>query len=308
MVFRGINKVQNAVIGGVAVSIAAVLWGLDGIVLTPRLYNLDIAYVVFMLHLIPFIIMNIFLNREYKKLATFSFDDYLTLILIALFGGIIGTFSIVKALFLVNFQNLTVVVLLQKLQPVFAILLAAIILKERLHKNFVIWSSLAIIASYFLTFGFQLPGLKTNSHTTYAALYALVAAASFGAATVFGKKILLRYNFKTATFYRYGITTLIMLILILVTGRLSQIWLTTNNNWIIFLVIAFTTGSGAIFLYYYGLNKIKAIVAAICELFFPLSAIIFDYFVNDNKLSAIQWISALVLVFAIINLNRPRET
>jgi len=308
MVFRGINKVQNAVIGGVAVSIAAVLWGLDGIVLTPRLYNLDIAYVVFMLHLIPFIIMNIFLSREYKKLATFSFDDYLTLILIALFGGIIGTFSIVKALFLVNFQNLTVVVLLQKLQPVFAILLAAIILKERLHKNFVIWSSLAIIASYFLTFGFQLPGLKTNSHTTYAALYALVAAASFGAATVFGKKILLRYNFKTATFYRYGITTLIMLILILVTGRLSQIWLTTNNNWIIFLVIAFTTGSGAIFLYYYGLNKIKAIVAAICELFFPLSAIIFDYFVNDNKLSAIQWISALVLVFAIINLNRPRET
>jgi drug/metabolite transporter (DMT)-like permease len=68
-------------------------------------------------------------------------------------------------------------------------------------------------------------------------------------------------------------------------------------------VVAVTTGSGAIFLYYYGLNHVKASIAVMCELFFPISTIIFDYVFNDSRLSSIQWISAVLMVFAIINLN-----
>jgi len=308
------GKNNLTLVGAIAVSLAAILWGLDGVVLTPRLNNpetgayLDVSYVVFILHLFPFIIMNFFLYKEYKKLRLFTSGDITTLFFIALTGGVVGTYAIVKALFIVNFQHLTIVVLLQKLQPVFAILLAAIILNEKIKRNFVFWAALAIVASYFLTFGFTFPNLKTGPKTFYAAMYALLAAASFGAATVLGKKILLKYDFKAATFYRYGITVLIMLVVVLLTGKLDQIQQTTPANWIIFLVIAFTTGSGAIFLYYYGLNKVKAIVAAICELFFPLSAIIFDYLVNGNRLSLVQWISAVILVFAIINLNRPGKT
>jgi drug/metabolite transporter (DMT)-like permease len=308
------GKISSTLIGAIAVSLAAILWGLDGVVLTPRLNNpdtgayLDVGYVVFILHLFPFIIMNFFLYREYNKLRSFSSGDLVILLLIALSGGVVGTYAIVKALFIVNFQHLTIVVLLQKLQPVFAILLAAVLLNEKIKRNFLFWAGLAIVASYFLTFGFALPNLKTGPQTFYAALYALLAAASFGAATVLGKKILMKYDFKTATFYRYGITVLIMLVFVLMTGRLDQIQQTTPTNWIIFFVIAFTTGSGAIFLYYYGLNKVKATVAAICELFFPLSVIVFDYLVNGNRLSLIQWISAAILIFAIINLNRSRAT
>jgi drug/metabolite transporter (DMT)-like permease len=75
-------------------------------------------------------------------------------------------------------------------------------------------------------------------------------------------------------------------------------------NWLIFFIIAFTTGSGAIFLYYFGLNKIKASVSTICELSFPLSAIVFDYVFNGNVLTIVQWVGAAILIFAIINLNR----
>ncbi len=143
--------------GSIAISISAILWGFDGVVLTPRLYNLDVGYVVFMLHLIPFVLMNLFLFKQYAQLKLFVRQDYITMILISSFGGVLGTISIVQALFLVNFQHLSVVVLLQKLQPIFAILLAAILLKEKIKKNFAVWASIAIIASYFLTFGFDLP-------------------------------------------------------------------------------------------------------------------------------------------------------
>ncbi|MFP4469731.1 MAG: DMT family transporter [Bacteroidales bacterium] len=300
------SEKRNLILGAFAVSISAIFWGFDGIVLTPRLYNLDVGYVVFMLHMIPFIIMNFFLYREYRYLKTFSTGDYFFLGLIALFGGAIGTLAIVKALFLVNFQHLTIVVLLQKLQPIFGIALASILLKEKLGKYYVIWASIAIAGGYFLTFGLNLPHIEQNVTTVYAAAFALLASISFGSSTVFSKKILNNYSFKTATFYRYGFTSLIMLLYVLISGTLNQLQETTRLNWIIFGIIAITTGSGAIFLYYYGLTRVKAIIATICELLLPISAIIFDYIFNDAKLTLVQWISAGIMIFAIVNLNRER--
>jgi len=289
--------------GVVAVSVAAAMWGLDGVVLTPRLYNLDVRFVVFILHLIPFILMNIIFFKEYKWIPKLTSSDWLTIFLISLFGGAIGTIAIVKALFLVNFHNLSVIVLLQKLQPVFAISLASILLKEKLHKYFILWASLAIVASYFLTFGLSLPDFNQDKNTIYAVLLSLLAAFSFGSSTVFSKKILTKYTFRTATFYRYGITTLIMFVIVLASGVLYQFKITTPENRLFFLIISFTTGSGAIYLYYYGLVRIRAIIATIAELFFPVSAIFFDYFINGKTLSAVQWIAALIMIFAVIKLT-----
>jgi len=298
------NKSKKiAILGATAVCISASLWGFDGIVLTPNLYNLDVGYVVFMLHLIPFALMNIVLFREYRHIRQFTRDDLLILLLVALLGGALGTLSIVKALFLVEFKKLSIVVLLQKTQPVFAIALATLILSERPQKGFFGWAALAIFSGYLLTFGFRLPDVDANINTIYASLFALLAAASFGSATVLGKKILNRYSFQTATFYRYGLTAALMLIFVLFTGRFDQVAVTTERNWIIFVIIGLTTGSGAIFLYYYGLRHVRAMVATICELCFPLTAILLDYLINDQKLSAIQWLSAGTLLFSIIMLN-----
>jgi drug/metabolite transporter (DMT)-like permease len=293
----------TSVTGAIAISLAAILWGLDGIVLTPRLYNLNITFVVFVVHCIPFLLLNLVCYKSYKVLKTFNRYDFLFFFLVALFGGALGTLAIVKALFLVNFQSLTVVVLLQKLQPVFAITLASILLKERVHKGFVIWATIAIVAGYFLTFGLHLPDFRSGSNTGLAAAYSLIAAFMFGSSTVFGKKVLNKVDFISATFFRYGFTTLIMFVLVLFNGLFIQFKETTPLNWTIFIIISFTTGSGALFLYYYGLRKVKAMVATICELFFPVSAILFDYLFNHRILTPIQWISSIILLIAIIKLS-----
>lgn len=279
------------------------MWGLDGIVLTPQLYNLNIGFVVFIVHFIPFVIMNLFLFREYRNLNILNGKDILLLILVALLGGALGTMAIVKALFLVEFQNLSVVVLLQKLQPVFAIALAYFFLKEKMRENFYLWAGIAVIASYFLTFGLRLPDFSTGSNTALAAGFSLVAAFSFGAATVAGKGVLRKLSFYAATFYRYGFTTIIMLIFISITGHLREFEVATPHNWLIILIISLTVGSGAIFLFYYGLRKVPAMLSTICELFFPLSAIVFDYIFNHRMLSPIQWLSAAVMLYAIIKLS-----
>lgn len=301
-------KMKNNILGALAVMFAGFLWALDGVVLTPRLYNLleYIILVVFLLHLIPFILMQPLFYKKYSFIKKFNKDDLFTFFLIAFFGGFLGTYSIVKALFLVNFDGLSIIVLLQKLQPIFAIILAMILLKERLRKNFVLWASIAIVASYFLTFGLNVPNLNTDSNLTLASMYALLAAASFGSATVFGKKILKKYDFQTATFFRFGLTALITLPLIILFNQMNFLVI-TKVNWLYFLIIALTTGTGGIYIYYYGLRKIKAMTATICEMFFPLSAIVLDYFINGKILSFVQWIAVLILLFAIYKVTKGHE-
>lgn len=294
---------KDKLIGALAISLAASFWGIDGVILTPRLHNLNVAFVVFILHALAFLIMNTFLFKEYRQLKNLNASDTMTFFLIALLGGAIGTMSIVHALFLVNFEKLTIVILLQKLQPIFAIALAVIFLGERMRRFYFIWAGLAIIAGYFLTFGTKLPNFETGDNTLEAALFSLLAAFSFGSSTVLSKKILVKYSFHTATFFRYGFTTVIMLLFVVASGLFMQFDSLTTENWIVFLIISVTTGSGALFLYYYGLKKVRAVIATICELFFPVTAIILDYLINDQRLSWVQWVSAFVMLFAIINLN-----
>jgi drug/metabolite transporter (DMT)-like permease len=298
---------DNIIKGSLAIGIAAILWGLDGVVLTPRLYNLPVEFVVFVLHALPFLVMNIFLYKQYSYLKVFTSKDVVVLLLVALLGGSIGTIAIVKALFLVNFQELSVVVLLQKLQPLFAISLAALLLKEKLTKNFGLWAVVATLAGYTLAFGFHLPNLEADSNSVLAALYAILAAISFGGSTVFGKKALAKYSFKTITFYRYGFASIMMLVWILVLGQINQFQFVTQQNALFFVIISLTTGSGAIFLYYIGLNNVKAIVSTMVELLYPISSVLFDYWINGTILSPVQWASAIVMIAAIINLNRSQS-
>ncbi len=296
---------RRSVAGALSICLAAILWGLDGVVLTPRLYALSVPFVVFLLHLVPFVLMQPFLYPTYGALRRLAFADWLTLALVALCGGIVGTFSIVKALFLVDFNQVSVVVLLQKLQPVFAILLAAIILGERVTRRFLLWSSLAIAGAYLLAFGLAVPAVGSDSRTAMAAAWAAVAAAAFGSATVFGKRLLQVLDFRQATFARYGLTTLLALGFLMLSGEGVPFASVTPTLWVLILIIGLTTGSGAILLYYFGLSRVPATVSAICEMCLPLSAIILDYLINGSRLGPWQWVGAVILMFAIFRVSVP---
>ena len=47
--------------------LAATLWGFDSIVLTPNLFKLSVPYVVFMVHLLPFVGMTLLFGKEELK-------------------------------------------------------------------------------------------------------------------------------------------------------------------------------------------------------------------------------------------------
>jgi drug/metabolite transporter (DMT)-like permease len=282
---------------------AATLWGIDAVLFRPILYNLPVPVVVFLESSIATLLMSPFFFLKKSSLQSIPKRDLLVFIGVAVFGGAIGTMAIVKALFYVNFVNLSIVVLIQKLQPIFALILASIFLKEKLPKQFFIWATLAIIGVLMLTFGINLTKLQTGEKTLAASLFALLAAFSFGSSTVLSKRALSNVNFFTGTYLRFLFTSILMLIIVFATGNSNNFEMVNKYQWITFLVIAFSSGGLAILLYYFGLKKVSASVATICELAFPFTAIILEYFLRGNMLDMVQWFGAILLLISILKVS-----
>lgn len=286
------------------VIIAAALWGVDGIVLRPMLYTLPVTLVVFIESAVVAVILTPFFIKNFDQIKALKPKDWTAFIGVALFGGAVGTMAITKALFYVNYVNLSIVVLIQKLQPVFAVSLAAILLKEHLKKSFYLWAGAAIIGAYFMTFGLSLPVFNASDKTNLAAFFALIATVSFASSTVFSKRAIKNVSFKLATYLRFLITTGIMIVIVFSSGIIWDVSTISSKQSIVFLIIAFSTGGPAIFLYFYGLKRISASVATICELAFPLTAIILEYILRKNLLGPVQWIGAVILLVSIIRVSR----
>ena len=301
-------KKQTPLLGSIFIIIAAMMWGIDGILLTPSYFNkfqfFDVNFIVFIAHAIPTIILSIFFSKQYKYLKTFTKSDYLFFILIALFGGTIGTLSIVKALQLSNYTPYSIVILIQKTQPIFAILLAIFLLKEKPSKNFYVVAVIALIAIYFLTFEFKSPVLLKQNNLL-AVLYSLLAAFSFGSSTVFGKKVVYKFSFLTSTFYRFFFTTIITMLFVIFseTTRNTITQYTQNKNLMELSLFIAIFGLLAILIYYNGLKYVKATVATFCELAFPITSVVTEAIIYKRFLSPIQLVAAIVLVAVILYLN-----
>ncbi|RMG36212.1 MAG: EamA family transporter, partial [Methanobacteriota archaeon] len=182
--------------------------------------------------------------------------------------------------------------------------LATILLKEKLTRSFLLWASLAIIGAYVMTFGFDVPSINSGDKTAQAVFYALIASFSFGSSTVLSKRALKNVSFELGTYLRFVISAILLFFLVLGSGDFSSLSHITNKQILIFLIIAFTTGGPAIFLYYYGLKHISASVATICELAFPLTAVILEYLVHDNLLHSAQWVGVVLLLGSMIQVSR----
>ena len=127
-----------------AVISAAILWSLDGYI-RQNLSTFPSFLIISLEHVIGAIIFFPLLLKGWNEIVIIRLRGWISILWISICGGILGTFFYTKALSYVGYINLSVVVLLQKFQPIFAIALAAIILKEEITKRFLILAFFSII-------------------------------------------------------------------------------------------------------------------------------------------------------------------
>ena len=302
-----LNTALKDYTGPIFILIAATLWAFDGLI-RQHLYSLPPITIIFFEHLIGLIILSPFVYKYVSK-TKFTKREWWLVILIAILSGLFGTLWFTTALGKVHFISISVVFLLQKLQPIFAISTASIFLKEKFDNRYIKWALLAFVSAYFVTFPNGVVNLSTGEGTAIAALYALGAAFAWGSSTTFSKMLFGKVDFKVSTFYRFLITVIVALPVLFLFGNAGGAGLVvpTMPQFGFLALIALSTGMVALLIYYRGLATTPVHISTILELTFPFIAIFLDMTINGTVLSASQWISALVLVFSIYQIARLRE-
>ncbi len=222
----------------------------------------------------------------------------------ALLSGTAGTIFYTAALGQVYYIPFSVVVVLQQLNPVFAIATAAILLKEKPSRTFFILTAVALVGAYLVSFPNLSINYTTGSGTVIAALYAVAAAASWGIGTAFSKYALKDTSYVQISAARFGLTALFALMLVPLLGAGPALQTVNPTQWYSLLAITCSTGLVALVIYYYGLQKIKASHAATLELVWPLSSVVVGWVFLHQTLSATQLVGALILLISTYVIGR----
>jgi drug/metabolite transporter (DMT)-like permease len=112
----------------------------------------------------------------------------------------------------------------------------------------------------------------------------------------------------TATALRFSFAPFFAFIFIISGNQLGALTTITSTQWSNLLLITFTTGMVALGFYYYGLKKTPAKITTICELVWPASAIMIDFFLYHKVLSLTQILGVILLLLAIYKVTKPLKT
>ncbi len=289
--------------GALAIVFASILWSADGF-LRQGLYVVPSMLVVAIEHAMGAIIYAPFviLGREHVRAMTPK--QWGVLLWLCAVSGMLALFFYTKALSNVGYVPLSVVVLLQKLQPFFTIAFAALILHERITMRFLLTAVVAAVGGYLVTFGFGVPAWSDDRTTIIAALMAVGAAACWGSSTVLSKYLVSTAPTTVVTGLRLMLTTLLATAFVVALGQYPAMMALEASQWGSLALIACTAGGVALGIYYWGLKRVPASHAAMYELTWPISALAFDYAFRGALLTPVQLCGAGILIAAMLSLPR----
>ena len=294
--------------GPFTVMVASSLWAVDALIRTPLTKAIPSASIVLYEHVIGLLVFSPSFIRSLPILRTVSGKTWVHVLTLSLVSSVGGTVLFTQAL-AVSFAtgDFITPLLLQKLQPLLVIMLAVLLLKEKLQKEFLLWAPVALVGSYLISFGLTVPKLQFAGKEMVVVL-SLGAAACWGSGTILSKLLLRRYSARDATFLRFIAAVPLALLVALALQQYYPPTILTVDHIIRFVIISLSTGAAALLLYYAGLAKTKAHVATVAELMFPLISVLIGVtklnpYGAPQTLSAPQIIGIFMLVGSMLRIS-----
>lgn len=297
--------------GTFLVILACLFWGLDTLIRYPLVERgINPITIVFYEHCILALIFSSGLVLKIKRLGELKISDVFSFLVIGGVGSAIATVAFTESF---RYLNPSLVIILQKLQPIVAIMLAAIILKEEIQKQFIIWAGVCLFGGFLVSSPdierfYSLVVHNPSAVTSDVALkgYALVAVSiiGWGATTVFGKRLsMVGFETKDIMSGRF-MTGLLVLIPFVQWDR--NLVLPEGEDFLKIVLMVIISGALAMWLYYQGLKRLSAKTTAIAEMFFPFFAIIMNWIFLGKQLTELQLIGGAILIFGslIIQLKK----
>jgi drug/metabolite transporter, DME family len=284
--------------GVVLVSLAAAMWGLDGLIRKPLSESTSAYTIVFGEHVFLVLLTLPLLVPAFRSLWRAGPTYVAAGIAIGAGASAIATILFTKAILHGDFIT---VVVLQKIQPLIAVAGAWIVLRESPRPGFV-WFLLPALAGIWLI---ALPHpLDPHVHGLTPVAETLGAATLWGLGTVFGRYLSRRMRFDHITTVRFGFGLIASALALPIVGA-AAFSSAHDSFWI--AALALVTGLFALGLYYYGLRRTPALLAALGELAFPVTATLVGIYVFDSSLRWTQWVGVGLTVGVITLLPARRR-
>ena len=276
--------------GVVLISVAAAMWGLDGLIRRPLSSSTSAFTIVFGEHVVLVALTLPLLVPAFRALWRAGPAYVAAGIVVGAGASAIATILFTKALFHGDFIT---VVVLQKAQPLIVVIGAWLVLGERPRPGFA-WFLLAALAGLWLI---ALPHpLDPHARGLTPIVETSAAAALWGLGTVFGRFLGRRLAFEQVTTVRFAFGLVASACALPIVGA-SAFSNVHDSLWI--AVLALVTGLFALGLYYYGLRRTPALLAALGELAFPVTAALVGIYVFDSSLRWTQWLGVAITVGVI---------
>jgi DME family drug/metabolite transporter len=283
------------------VSIGAALWGTDPLFRQWLALALPAPVIVLVEHLLPALLLAPFALRGLRQARrTFTAGDWVSLVFVGCGASALATLLFTQAF---TYGVPTTPILLQQIQPLFALVGARVLLGERLQRRFGLYFVFAMTGAYLVAFPNP---LDISLRGWMPALLAISAAGLWGMGTVLGRRLGAKLPFEELTALRllFGLLAAVLVVVFEGDGRI--LFHLGAKSFFALVLLALVPGLMALLIYYRGLRGTPASAATLGELAFPLTALLVDYLAFHSVLSASQWFGALVLAGTMIAMGLVR--
>jgi drug/metabolite transporter (DMT)-like permease len=294
----------------VFVALGAMLWGTDALFRAPLLRHLSSdrliqsTQLVFAEHVILVVCSVPLLWLARHQIRRLTGRQWAAIVAIG-----VGASGLATVLFTLSFGygHFIETLLLQKTQPLIAILLASLWLRERLAPAAWALVPVALVGAYLIAIPDPLhPQNAWADFHIAAALFALGASALWGAATVFGRYALADVSFTALTGLRFTTALPALAVVLWLEGGFVAFTGYRVEDAPLYLGLALLPGLFAMLLYYRGLASTPASMATLAELAFPVTGVLVNLFLVTPRqsITTYQVVGIVILWAAIAVLDR----
>ncbi len=272
------------------VALAAGLWGTDALLRLPLTGEYSAATIVAVEHLVIVLVTLPWLPAAIRALSAASPRTRWAVVVIGVGASALATVLFTQAF---GYGGPVTPLVLQKLQPLVAVAVAWLLLRERVTRRYPLFLLPALAGAWLLAFA---DPLRATPSSTVAALLALGAAVLWGTGTVLGRLAGAEIGFRDLTVLRFAVGLPASLTFAVVLGEPVTVALRDVPG---VVGLALIPGLLALSLYYRGLRRTPASRATLAELAFPFTAALVGVAVLGATLTWTQWLGLLVVAASV---------
>ena len=201
--------------------------------------------------------------------------------------------------------NASTAAVIFSMNPVFTVLIASVVLRERLGLAGWLGVGLGLVGAFTAITGFQFSALLSREDFLGSTLV-LISAVTWSVYTVFGKRYSERYGSLTLSFLTMAAGSVLLALLLTIQGGWGEMadYGLRTWAWLLYLGL-FTVGLGY-FLYFEGLRHVPASRGASLFYLKPVLALLFAHFALGEPISYTLLLASVMVASGILLVTVPK--